>query len=61
MIHLGSYNLQQASGIVLHIERETQLHLTYCNGFGLSRQDMEETEEKMACTAYTRYEGGPAS
>lgn len=46
----------QASGIVLHIERETSLHLTYCEGFGITREEMEKTEEKMACTAYTRYE-----
>lgn len=45
----------QAAGIVLHIDRETSLHLTYCEGFGMSREDMEKTEEKMACTAYTRY------
>lgn len=39
---------------MLHIERETNLHLTYCEGFGISRQEMEATEEMMACTAYTR-------
>ena len=44
----------QAAGIVLHIERETALHLTYCEGFGISRTEMEKTEEEMACTAYTR-------
>lgn len=39
---------------MLHIERETSLHLTYCEGFGISRGEMENTEEQMACTAYTR-------
>ncbi|KAJ4392047.1 trifunctional hydroxymethylpyrimidine kinase/phosphomethylpyrimidine kinase/thiaminase [Gnomoniopsis smithogilvyi] len=48
-------DIAAAAGIVLHIDRETNLHLTYCEGFGLSREDMEKTDEKMACTAYTRY------
>lgn len=39
---------------MLHIQRETNLHLTYCEGFGISRKEREGTEEKMACTAYTR-------
>lgn len=47
---------EQAAAIVGHIDRETSLHLTYCEGFGVSREEMEATEEKQACTAYTRYE-----
>jgi thiaminase len=31
------------------------LHIDYCAGFGLSRTEIESTEEKLACTAYTRY------
>lgn len=54
-VTLADKHLGQASGIVLHIERETNLHLTYCAGFGMTREEMEKTEEKMACTAYTRY------
>lgn len=46
---------EQAAAIVGHIDRETALHLTYCEGFGVSREEMEATEEKQACTAYTRY------
>lgn len=46
---------KQAASIVGHIDRETALHLTYCEGFGVSRDEMEATEEKQACTAYTRY------
>lgn len=45
---------------MLHIERETNLHLTYCEGFGLSREQMVATEERMACTAYTRCARPPA-
>ncbi|CAN8096851.1 unnamed protein product [Discula destructiva] len=48
-------DIAAAAGIVLHIDRETSLHLTYCEGFGISRAEMEKTEEKTACTAYTRY------
>lgn len=38
-----------------HIHTEMSLHLDYCAGFGLSREAIESTEEKLACTAYTRY------
>ncbi|KAH8781471.1 Phosphomethylpyrimidine kinase-domain-containing protein [Diaporthe sp. PMI_573] len=48
-------DISAAATIVGHIDRETSLHLTYCEGFGVSRKEMEATEEKQACTAYTRY------
>lgn len=48
-------DIAASAGIVLHIQRETNLHVTYCEGFGISRRQMEQTEERMACTAYTRY------
>ncbi|KAH1493987.1 hypothetical protein LV164_003071 [Aspergillus fumigatus] len=41
--------------IVLHIERETALHLDYCASFGLSKAEMESYPESLACTAYSRY------
>lgn len=41
--------------IVLHIEREMQLHLEYCKEFGLSKQDIMKHQESLACTAYSRY------
>lgn len=47
--------INQAAAIVAHIDRETSLHLTYCESFGISREQMEKTEEMQACTAYTRY------
>jgi thiaminase len=31
------------------------LHIDYCASFGISKADMEATEEHIACTAYTRY------
>ncbi|ROV90322.1 hypothetical protein VSDG_08151 [Cytospora chrysosperma] len=48
-------DIASAAAIVAHIDRETSLHLTYCEGFGISREEMEKTEEMQACTAYTRY------
>ncbi|ORY70007.1 Phosphomethylpyrimidine kinase-domain-containing protein [Pseudomassariella vexata] len=45
----------QGAAIVSHIHREMSLHLTYCTSFGISRSDIEQTEEHQACTAYTRY------
>ena len=32
-----------------------RLHIDYCASFGLSKEQIEETEEHQACTAYTRY------
>ncbi|KAK0716472.1 Phosphomethylpyrimidine kinase-domain-containing protein [Apiosordaria backusii] len=44
-----------SAAIVTHIFREMELHINYCSGFGISKQDIESCEEKEACTAYTRY------
>ncbi|KAL2262115.1 hypothetical protein VTK26DRAFT_2440 [Humicola hyalothermophila] len=58
---LGSYkaksmkDIATSAAIVTHIFKEMELHVRYCEGFGISREEMEKTEEKMACTAYTRY------
>ncbi|KAG0157095.1 hypothetical protein PDIDSM_4279 [Penicillium digitatum] len=41
--------------IVLHIQREMALHIDYCASFGLSKQEIENTPETIACTAYGRY------
>lgn len=41
--------------IVLHIQREVSLHINYCESFGISRAEIEATEESAACTVYTRY------
>jgi len=41
----------QSAEIVSHIFREMQLHITYCEGFGISREEIEKTEEKMGETS----------
>lgn len=48
-------DISAAAAIVLHIDRETRLHLEYCEAFGLRREDIERTEEHPTCTAYSRY------
>jgi thiaminase len=45
----------QGAKIVSHIHTEMSLHLDYCATFGMSEADIKNTEEHMACTAYTRY------
>ncbi|KAA8650584.1 hypothetical protein EYZ11_003539 [Aspergillus tanneri] len=48
-------SIAASSQIVLHIQRETALHLEYCASFGLSKEQMEKYPETIACTAYSRY------
>lgn len=48
-------DIDRSAAIVRHIFQEMNLHIEYCKGFGLSREDIVNHEEKMACTAYTRY------
>lgn len=48
-------DVTRACDIVLHIRREMELHLSYCADFGVSRAQIEATEESVACTAYARY------
>jgi hydroxymethylpyrimidine/phosphomethylpyrimidine kinase len=36
----------KSAAIVTHIFREMELHIGYCAGFGISREEMEKTEEK---------------
>ncbi|KAF9893880.1 DNA-directed DNA polymerase alpha catalytic subunit pol1 [Aspergillus nanangensis] len=48
-------SIAASSNIVLHIQRETALHLDYCASFGLSKEQMENCPETIACTAYSRY------
>lgn len=58
---LASYKAKNMEDIaagarmVSHIYTEMQLHLDYCKEFGLSKDEIEATEEHQACTAYTRY------
>lgn len=41
--------------IVLHIQREMELHLDYCQEFGLSKDDLTKQKESLTCVAYSRY------
>ena len=53
-----STNISQITAsaeIVLHIKKEMEMHLQYCKEFGMSKQEIEATEESQACTAYSRY------
>ncbi|KAL2142301.1 hypothetical protein VTI28DRAFT_1375 [Corynascus sepedonium] len=58
---LGSYkatamkDIAASAAIVTHIFKEMELHIGYCQGFGISKDEMENTEEHPACTAYSRY------
>ncbi|KAF9116188.1 hypothetical protein BGX27_004295 [Mortierella sp. AM989] len=41
--------------IVVHIAHESQLHIKYCDKWGISYEDIINTPESMANVAYTRY------
>jgi thiaminase len=41
--------------ILLHIEKEVNLHRTICHEYGISAQEMDFGEEDLACVAYTRW------
>ncbi|KAL2182014.1 Phosphomethylpyrimidine kinase-domain-containing protein [Thermothelomyces heterothallicus CBS 202.75] len=48
-------DIAASAAIVTHIFKEMELHIGYCRGFGISKEEMENTEEHPACTAYSRY------
>ncbi|PUU77833.1 Phosphomethylpyrimidine kinase-domain-containing protein [Tuber borchii] len=47
--------ISKTASIVQYVVAETSLHLDYCSRFGLTQPQVEETEESLACTAYTRF------
>ncbi|ORY14388.1 hypothetical protein BCR34DRAFT_231403 [Clohesyomyces aquaticus] len=47
--------ISRSAAIILHIQREMSLHLTYCAEFGVSLAEIENMPESQACTAYTRF------
>lgn len=47
--------IEEAAMVVSHCTHEMNLHITYCNSFGVSKEQIMATEENEACTAYTRY------
>ena len=44
-----------ASSVDGILNREMQLHVGYCAGFGISEAEMERAPEAPECTAYTRF------
>ena len=60
-VALGAYKAREtedlfdAARYIKHLQVETQLHIAYCNEFGLSVEELKSSEEHPACTAYTRY------
>ncbi|OWT38380.1 phosphomethylpyrimidine kinase [Cryptococcus neoformans] len=58
---LGAYkadsfeDIKAFTEISLHIARESTMHVAYCQEFGLSLADLEETPESANCSAYARY------
>ncbi|KAF2150155.1 putative thiamine biosynthesis protein (Thi-4) [Myriangium duriaei CBS 260.36] len=48
-------SISASAEIVLHIQRETALHVRECEERGLSLEEMQQTEEDAACTAYSRF------
>ncbi|KAL7808595.1 Phosphomethylpyrimidine kinase domain-containing protein [Trichoderma gracile] len=48
-------DISRSNEIITHILHEMKLHINYCNSFGISKPEIEATEELQACTAYTRY------
>jgi thiaminase II len=49
-------DINRSAEIVRHIDRETALHISYCEEeFGMSREEITQTPEHTATIAYTRY------
>ncbi|KAM7223649.1 Phosphomethylpyrimidine kinase domain containing protein [Rhypophila decipiens] len=48
-------DIDASASIVTCTIQEMDLHIKYCKQFGISLEEIEATEEKEACTAYTRY------
>ncbi|KAK0662917.1 putative hydroxymethylpyrimidine/phosphomethylpyrimidine kinase 2 [Lasiodiplodia hormozganensis] len=48
-------DINKSARIVQHIQEEMGLHIKYCGGFGLTKEQIESHKEHPACTAYTRY------
>lgn len=43
------------AAIVVHIAKESQLHLDYCSRWGITKEDVLSTPESVFNSAYTRY------
>lgn len=41
--------------IVLHIHEELQMHIKFCESWGISQAELDTGRESVACTVYTKY------
>lgn len=48
-------DIRKSAEQVTHLMTEMEMHIKYCEEFGLTREEIEAHEEHQACTAYTRY------
>ncbi|KAJ3026133.1 UNVERIFIED_CONTAM: hypothetical protein HDU68_006151 [Siphonaria sp. JEL0065] len=48
-------DIVSAAGVALHIAQESQLHVKYCESWGITLQELESTKEATANLSYTRY------
>jgi thiaminase len=46
---------EQSATIVTHISTEMRLHLEYCAGFGITKDEVEAAEEDHVSIGYSRY------
>ncbi|TPX37189.1 hypothetical protein SmJEL517_g01078 [Synchytrium microbalum] len=47
--------ITNAASIVMHIGEEMKLHIKFCESWGISHDELQETREAHATVAYTRY------
>ncbi|EPX71092.1 TENA/THI family protein [Schizosaccharomyces octosporus yFS286] len=45
----------EAAQSVFHVIQEKQLHVSFCQQYGITIEDLKASEESPACTAYSRY------
>lgn len=48
-------DIEANAAIVLHIAKESQLHLDYCAKWGITKEEVLNTPESVYNAAYTRY------
>ncbi|CEG84859.1 hypothetical protein RMATCC62417_18610 [Rhizopus microsporus] len=48
-------DIEANAAIVLHIAKESQLHLNYCAKWGVTKEEVLSTPESVYNAAYTRY------
>lgn len=48
-------DIEANAAIVVHIAKESQLHLDYCSRWGITKEDVLSSPESVFNSAYTRY------